>query len=63
MAIGAGALARATVPRIYGTVVRVTRHPCGCGCGCEGSVFTNFVINVIYAMRNNNWVQLLFRLA
>ena len=30
---------------------------------CEGGAFTNFVIKAIYAMWNNNWVQVLFRIA
>ena len=30
---------------------------------CEDVVFTNFTIKAIHAMRNNNWIQLLFRIA
>ena len=29
---------------------------------CEDVVFTNFVIKAIYELRNNNWIQLLFRI-
>ncbi len=30
---------------------------------CEDTVFTNFAIKAIYAMRKNNWIQLLFLIA
>ncbi len=30
---------------------------------CEDTVFTNFAIKAIYAMWNNNWIQLLLRIA
>ena len=29
---------------------------------CESAPFTNFAIKAIYGMRNNNWIQLLFRI-
>ena len=29
----------------------------------EGAAFTTFAIKAIYAMRNNNWIQPMFRIA
>ena len=31
-------------------------------CMCESAPFTNFAMKAIYGMRNNNWIQLLFRI-